>query len=118
MNITSKGIATIYNSNPLWIGSQTITIYCTDEQGLQSSVDIIFTVEPKVHIETISILSVQAYPNPAKDNVRISFTVAEPELYTITIVSMSGNIVMQQREWVANHIHMCLMYHLLQRVCI
>jgi uncharacterized protein YjdB len=102
MNITSKGIATIYNSNPLWIGSQTITIYCTDEQGLQSSVDIIFTVEPKVHIETISILSVQAYPNPAKDNVRISFTVAEPELYTITIVSMSGNIVMQQREWVAN----------------
>lgn len=93
MNIDSKGIATIFISNSAWTGSETITVYCADEHGLQSSVDIIFTVQSPSSLSNIDTQIIEVYPNPAHHVIHVTLPVDNTTIYTISIISASGLVV-------------------------
>ena len=65
MTIDSKGIAKISAIDAQWTGTETVTIYATDEQGLMSNVDIVVTVKTNVFVEDISNNEIVVYPNPS-----------------------------------------------------
>jgi len=44
----------------------------------------------------VSEMQLSAYPNPAKDNLTISFTASANEMYSIQLVDMTGRLVMNQ----------------------
>lgn len=93
LEITSGGIATAIITNPAWTGSETITIIATDEHGLSSSYDVIFTVRGGTYTSALTGTIVQAYPNPSFGLFTVRIAHQTPDAVIITLISQNGEIV-------------------------
>lgn len=96
MNIKSSGTASVFVTEPNWTGTETITVYCTDKYGAQSSLDISFTVLPPVSITMVEQTITTVYPNPTTDYVTVRVQAPISELYSIAILSSSGTLIDRQ----------------------
>ena len=105
LNITSKGIVTVYITDPNWLGSEIVTFYATDEQGLVTSTEVTFTVESGVGInDVVNEPIIKVFPNPTKDKVTLSIDNIVPSIYTISLYSMQGKCISSEQVYINGEI--------------
>jgi len=90
MLINSKGIAKIVSTSATWVGSETVTVYATDEQGLVSSIDIKITVESDVFVDEITNNEVSVYPNPTTGKCILHYSISNALIKSISVYNVLG----------------------------
>lgn len=96
MTIDSKGIAKISATDAQWTGTETVSIYATDEQGLTSNIDVLVTVKTNVFVEDISDNNISVYPNPSNGIFLLKIDVPQMTESTISIYNELGEKVYSQ----------------------
>jgi uncharacterized protein YjdB len=90
LTIDSKGLAKITPTNSKWVGSETIAVYVTDQQGLVSRIDIKITVESDVFIDEITNNEVSVYPNPTTGKCLLHYSISTALIKSISVYNALG----------------------------
>ncbi|MEI6816503.1 MAG: T9SS type A sorting domain-containing protein [Bacteroidota bacterium] len=89
-------IANTFNPSTLTTGHDTITYTYTDTHGCQNTSTHIIYLSPCTGIPVVqntNIIDFNAYPNPANDNLTVTFRSTDQSTYSITLCDVLGRTI-------------------------
>ena len=96
MTIDSKGLAKISSTSTTWFGSENVTVYATDEQGLVSEITFMVTIESDLFVDEVVNNEMSVYPNPSSGVFTFKCTLPESSIKSITIYDVLGEKVLSE----------------------
>ncbi len=96
MSIDSKGVAKIFSIYPQWTGSETVTVYAKDEQGLSVSFTIVCTIELTQGINDNEFIEIKAYPNPTQGIVTVKMDAIKSNTHIVNVYNTLGDLIISK----------------------
>lgn len=105
MSGVKGNICRVTVSDPAWSGSETLIIKARNDKGMESSVEVVFTVLEVVGITQAPQTKINAYPTITSAHCTVSITPAAPSMYTLLLYNIEGRLIESHQFYAAETVN-------------